>query len=78
MHVDPQREPFPDQGDPDYARGLDREAPPGPERENQFSEGQEEQAHDTPEKRDKGSFAEGQEDRPHRHEDDSDFARGQD
>ncbi|HEX6027150.1 MAG TPA: hypothetical protein VFZ00_34440 [Solirubrobacter sp.] len=75
--MDNQREPFPDQGDPDYARGLDHEAPPGPERENQFSEGQEQLPSDTPEKLDKGSFAEGQEDRPHVHEDESDFARGQ-
>ena len=72
------REPFPDQSDPDYARGLDHEDPPVKERDNQFSEGQEELPPDTPEKLREGSFAEGQEDRPHDHEDESDFARGQD
>jgi hypothetical protein len=78
MPVESNREPFPDQGDPDYARGLDHEDPPARERENQFSEGQEELPPDTPEKLREGSFAEGQEDLPHDHEDKSDFARGQD
>ncbi len=72
------REPFPDENDPDYARGQDHEDPPGRERHNQFSEGQEELPPDTPEKLHDGSFAEGQEDLPHDHSDESDFARGQD
>ena len=58
------REPFPDQNDPDYARGLDHEAPPTRERNNQFSEGQEELPPDTPEKLHEGRFSEGQEELP--------------
>ena len=72
------RESFPNQDDPDYARGLDHEDPPARERHNQFSEGQEELPPDTPERLRDGSFAEGQEDLPHDHSDKSDFARGQD
>jgi hypothetical protein len=61
MSMESPREPFPDEDDPDYARGQDHEAPPGPERLNQFSEGQEQLPSDTPEKLHKGRFSEGQE-----------------
>ena len=57
------REPYPDADDPDFARGVDHEAPPdGAERSNQFSEGQEDLPRDTLEE---GRFSEGQEDLPH-------------
>ena len=60
------RESFPNQDDPDYARGLDHEDPPARERHNQFSEGQEELPPDTPEKLHEGRFSEGQEELPRR------------
>jgi hypothetical protein len=78
MQMEPEREPFPDKTEPDYARGLDHEEPPVRDRDNQFSEGQEELPPDTPEKLREGSFAEGQEDSPHDHaEDKNTFAEGQ-
>ena len=66
MSMESPREPFPDENDPDYARGQDHEAPPGPERLNQFSEGQEQLPPDTPEKLHEGRFSEGQEELPGR------------
>jgi hypothetical protein len=64
MSTESTREPFPDENDPDYARGQDVEAPPANERQNQFSEGQEELPPDTPEKLHEGRFSEGQEELP--------------
>jgi hypothetical protein len=64
MSTESPREPYPDEDDPDYARGQDVEAPPGKERLNQFSEGQEELPPDTPEKLHEGRFSEGQEELP--------------
>ena len=64
MSMESTREPYPDEYDPDYARGQDHEAPPAKERPNQFSEGQEELPPDTPEKLHEGRFSEGQEELP--------------
>jgi hypothetical protein len=59
------KEPYPDETDPDYARGQDHERDrPGEERANRFSEGQEELGPDTPEKEHEGRFSEGQEELP--------------
>ena len=71
------REPFPEQDDPDFARGQDHELPPSDELPNQYSEGQEELPRDTPEKVHEGSFAEGQEDLPHNTAEKNTFAEGQ-
>jgi len=65
--VESDREPYPDETDPDYARGQDHERErelPGEERANRFSEGQEELPPDTPEKLHEGRFSEGQEELP--------------
>jgi len=64
MSMESPREPYPDESDPDYARGQDHEAPPAKERPNQFSEGQEELPPETPEKLHEGRFSEGQEELP--------------
>jgi hypothetical protein len=64
MSTESPREPFPDENDPDFARGQDHEAPGLPERHNQFSEGQEELPHETPGKLGEGRFSEGQEELP--------------
>ena len=66
MSMESPREPYPDESDPDYARGQDHEAPPAKERPNQFSEGQEELPPETPEKLHEGRFSEGQEELPGR------------
>ena len=58
------REPYPREDDPDYARGQDHELPPAEERDNRFSEGQEQLPPDTPEKLHDGRFSEGQEELP--------------
>jgi hypothetical protein len=64
MNMETNREPYPDADDPDFARGQDVEKPPAEERENRFSEGQEQTPPDTPEKLAEGRFSEGQEDLP--------------
>jgi hypothetical protein len=64
MSTESTREPYPDESDPDYARGSDHEAPSEKQRHNQFSEGQEELPPDTPEKLHEGRFSEGQEELP--------------
>jgi hypothetical protein len=53
-----------EQLEPNYARGIAREDAPGTERHGRFSEGQEEQPPDTPEKVVERRFSEGVERSP--------------
>jgi hypothetical protein len=60
-----QRRDTPDEErEPNYARGVAHERPPGTERHGRFSEGQEKLPRDTPEKRVERRFSEGVERNP--------------